>query len=135
MRSRFATTALGAATLLAVMLGGCSASQPEPTLAANPETVDFTAAAQAGTPVAVHMPVGATLAVEGSDTEMMEAKYWTATIADGSVVKFVPADFSGRVATLPLLISLGSGETTAVVTYSGGASPETVTYEVTVSAD
>ena len=113
MRSRLVATAICAATSLAVMLGGCLASQPEPTLTPQPRSRRLHGRRRGRN--SRHRPHARRRRYRrlGIDTEMMEAKYWTATIADGTVMKFAPADFSGRAASLPLLVGVARGETTA----------------------
>ncbi len=132
MRARDVATVLGVVALLAATISGCSSPEQYPSLDANPAVVDFTTAAKSGAPVEVHMPVNGFLAVTGSGTEYTEDKYWTVNITNPSVVKFYPFDGSGRAARQALLAGLKPGTTTAVITYTGGATPETVTYDVTV---
>ena len=104
------------------------------TFEAIPAVVDFTTVARGTGHVTVKMPVNGSLAIAGTDTTNMELKNWTVDIGDPSVLILVPADFSGRTASLPHLVGVKPGATTAVVTYNGGTSPEVVTYEVTVQA-
>lgn len=129
-RPHVVISAVGGTAFLALTLAGCTHTSPTPRV--DPTYVDFTSAAQSGAPVVVEIPVGGGIEVFGSGTSNMEPKNWNVEITDPRVLAFLPADFSGRVARLPMLKGLKPGESTAVVTYTGGASPESVTYDVTV---
>jgi hypothetical protein len=124
------TPALGAAAaLLAGALVGCTASPAAP-----PEKdVDFTSAAQSGTPVVVKIPLGGIIVLTKlPNPAYLEPKYWSASIANPAILTFSPANGTGRTASLPLFTGVKKGETTAVLTYTGGAIPERATFDVTV---
>lgn len=132
MMSKKRTLAVGVAVLLAETLAGCTTSPQTPP--PDPTQVDLTSAAHSGVPVVIQIPVDGSivLTVSGQDTVYMESKYWSAVIDDPAILTFSPFDGSGRAARPPMFTGLEQGETTAVLTYTGGASPERVTFDVTV---
>jgi len=118
---------LGASVALA--LAGCTSSpQTQPS---GPPPVDFLSAVSKGTTVIVALPVKGSVDIIYTGPADMESKYWTADIADPAVAAFSPAD-AGPTNIPPMFTGLKDGETTAVLTYSGGASPESVTFDITV---
>ncbi len=126
---RFSITTLGgAAALLAITLAGCTGSPEEP----SSTPVDFTNAAQSSTPTYVQIQPGEILVITPPDPAYLQAKYWSASIANPAVLRFSPADGSGRTASLPLFTGIEEGETTVILTYTGEAHPESATLDVTV---
>jgi hypothetical protein len=118
MTFRMATPALAAA------LTGCTASPPE-------KRVDFTSAVQIGTPTIVKIPIGEIIVLsELPNPTYLQPKYWSASIDNPVILTFSPTNSSGRAATLPLFTGVKDGETTAVLTYTGGAIPERTTFNV-----
>lgn len=136
MRSRNAALAIAAPTM--VLLGALTSCTGSPTLPLPSETapavVDFTTAAQAGTPVAVQIPRGGEIVISfsGPAAVNLESQCWSAAIADPTILAFAPANGSGRAATPPLLTGRKAGQTTAVLTYSCPTVPQHVTFDVTV---
>lgn len=130
MMARFASTALAiSATLIAVTLSGCTTSLPPAST-----DVDFTSVAHAGEPAHVQIEVGGIISITPPTPAYVEAKYWNAAIDDPTILTFSPANSSGRAASMPLFKAVRVGKTTAVLTYTGGATPQTATFDVTVVA-
>lgn len=131
MMARFASVARAmSATLLVVALAGCTTSSLPPA----PTDVDFTSAAHAGKSAHVQIAVGGTIVITPPTPAYLKASYWSAAIDDPTILTFSPADGSGRVATMPLFTGVRVGETIAMLTYTGGATPQTATFNVTVVA-
>ena len=119
--------------LLGALLGCTRASTPPHQTDIPTVVVDFTAAAQAGKPVVVQVPVGGVIVISfsGPAVAELESKYWNASIADPKILTFEPANGSGRAATEPLFTAVKKGETTAVLTYTYPHPHQQVTFEVT----
>lgn len=131
MMARFTSAALVAvATVLLVTLTGCSDS-PQPRESTD---VDFTSATQAGEPIRVDIEVGGTIVITPPTPAYLQERYWSASIDNPMIVRFSPADGSGRAASMPLFTGTQVGETIAVLTYTGGATPQTATFDITVAS-
>lgn len=129
--SRRTIRTLVAATLLGLVLAGCTSSpQTQPS---DPPGVDFWDAFSNHTLVIVHLAVKGRVDIIYTfpGPASMGSDYWKATIADPSIVSFSPAN-PGRTNIPMMFTGLKKGETTAVLTYTGGATPESVTFDITV---
>lgn len=130
MMARFTSVALAlSAAVCVAILAGCTASLPPVST-----DVDFTSATHTGEPAHVQIEVGGIITITPPAPAYVEAKYWNAAIDDPTILTFSPADGSGRTASMPLFTAVKVGETTAVLTYTGGTAPQTATFDITVVA-